>query len=133
MVADGKLKLEDPIAFSKDELVPDRMHSPIRDRNPKGGEMPLQEMIKAAISESDGTAADVLQRVAGGANGVQAHIDSFGISDMKVRYTHKEFANTWERQYENSTTPRAAVQLLNALWSQKQRRLRAAIRRNCFC
>lgn len=119
MVADGKLKLEDPIAFSKDELVPSRMHSPIRDKYPNGGEMPLQEMIKAAMSISDGTAADVLQRIAGGAEGVQAHIDSFGISDMKVRYTHKEFANTWERQYDNWTTPRAAVQLLKALWSQK--------------
>lgn len=119
LVADGKLKLDDPIVFSKDELVPGRMHSPIRDENPNGGEMPLKEMIKAAVSVSDGTAADVLQRVAGGAAGVQAYIDSLGITDMKVRYTHKEFANTWERQYDNWSTPRAAVQLVRSLWSQK--------------
>lgn len=121
MVADGKLKLDDKIAFGKDELVPGRMHSPIRDSNPNGGEMPLQEMIKAAVSVSDGTAADVLQRVAGGADGVQRYIDSQGVKDMKVRYTHKEFADTWERQYDNWSTPRAAVELLRALWSQKEK------------
>ncbi|MDM7921778.1 MAG: class A beta-lactamase [Pyrinomonadaceae bacterium] len=119
MAVDGKINLDDQIAFAKDELVPARMHSPIRDENPNGGKMPLKEMIKAAVSVSDGTAADVLQRLAGGAAGVQAFIDSLGVTEMKVRYSHTEFAEAWERQYDNWSTPRAAVQLLRALWSQK--------------
>ncbi|QYO67191.1 serine hydrolase [Leptolyngbya sp. 7M] len=34
---------------------------------------------------------------------------------MKVKFTHKEFSNNPERQYENWATPRAAVALLKEL------------------
>lgn len=112
----GKLTLEQKIVISKGELVPSNMRSPIRDKNPNGGEIPVEELIKLAISESDGTAADVLQRVAGDAKGVQAYIDSLGIKDMQVKYTHKEFGAEWKLQYENSLTPNAATVLLRALY-----------------
>lgn len=118
-VAAGELTLDQKITIGKDEIVPTRMHSPFRDKNPNGGEATVRELIELAISVSDGTAADVLQRVAGGAEGVQNHIDSLGIDAMKVRYTHKEFSNNNERQFENWTTPIAAIQLLQSLWRQK--------------
>ncbi len=111
----GKHKLADKITVSKDELVPDRMHSPYRDKNPNGGEITVGELIELAVSVSDGTAADVLQRVAGGAAGVQSFIDSLNIDAMKVKYTHKEFSNNNERQYENWASPRATVALLSCL------------------
>jgi beta-lactamase class A len=114
-VEQGKLTRDQKIAFSKDDLVPAMMRSPIRDKNPNGGEMTVEELIKFAISESDGTAADVLQRVAGDEKGVQAYIDSVGIKDMQVKYTHKEFGEEWKLQYENSLTPEAAIALLIAL------------------
>src|SRR5690606_10583793 len=63
----GELTLDSTIEFTKDELVPAGMHSPIREKFPDGGKMTVGEMIRWAMSESDGTAADVLQRVAGGA------------------------------------------------------------------
>lgn len=111
----GKHKLDEKILVTKDELVPDRMHSPFRDRNPNGGESTVQELIELAVKVSDGTAADVLQRVAGGADGVQSFIESLNIDAMKVKFTHKEFSNNPERQYENWATPRAAVALLKEL------------------
>ncbi|CAN5752831.1 class A beta-lactamase [soil metagenome] len=115
----GELDLDEKIKVGTDELVTTRMHSPFRDKNPNGGETTIRELIELAVSVSDGTAADVLQRVAGGAEGVQSYIDSLGIDAMKVRYTHKEFSNNNERQYENWATPKAAVQLLHSLWKQK--------------
>lgn len=119
-VAAGELERNAKIKVGKDELVPSRMHSPFRDKNPNGGEATVEELIELAVSVSDGTAADVLQqRVAGGAEGVQSYIDSLGIEAMKVRYTHKEFSNNNERQYENWATPKAVVQLLDSLWKQK--------------
>jgi len=118
-VAAGELARNAKITVGKDELVPSRMHSPFRDKNPNGGEATLEELMELAVSVSDGTAADVLQRIAGGAEGVQTYIDSLGIEAMKVRYTHKEFSNNNERQYENWATPMAAVQLLDSLWKQK--------------
>ncbi len=115
----GELTLDQKITIGTDELVPSRMHSPFRDKNPNGGEATVRELIELAVSVSDGTAADVLQRVAGGAEGVQNHIVSLGIDGMKVRYTHKEFSNDNERQFDNWATPKAAVQLLDSLWKQK--------------
>lgn len=115
LVDEGKHQLDEKITVAKDELVPTRMHSPFRDKNPNGGEATVKELIELAVSISDGTAADVLQRVAGGAEGVQGFIDSLAIESMKVKYTHKEFSNNNERQYENWAMPRGAVDLLDAL------------------
>ena len=115
-IDERKLTLEQKIRVGKGELVPSNMRSPIRDKNPNGTVMTVQELIRFAISESDGTAADVLQRVAGDAKGVQAYIDSLGITEMKVKYTHKEFGSEWKFQYENWVTPEAAVTLLNGLY-----------------
>lgn len=108
----GKLTRDQKIAIAKAEMVPGGMRSPIRDKNPNGVEMSVQELIKFAISESDGTAADVLQRVAGGATGVQSYIDSMNTIGMEVKWSHKEFSKDWNWQYENFATPDAAVGLL---------------------
>jgi beta-lactamase class A len=116
-VEEGKLDSDERIGISKDEMVPSNMRSPIRDTNPNGGEMSVRELIRYAMSESDGTAADVLQRVAGGATGVQAYIDSLGIRDMKVVRSHKEFGQKWELQYENWVTPAAANEVLIKLYA----------------
>jgi beta-lactamase class A len=114
-VQDGDLTLDTVIEFTEDDLVPRRMHSPIRDKSPSGGKLSVEELIKGAMSVSDGTAADVLQRVAGGAKGVQAYLDTLGIEGMKVVYSHREFDQEYERQYDNAVTPRGAVQLLKVL------------------
>lgn len=109
-----KQNLDKIVAISKEEYVPANMRSPLRDK--QSTELTVRELIRYAISESDGTAADVLQRIAGGASGVQAYIDSLGIADTKVKYSHKEFGKAWPLQYENWTTPEAAADLLIMLW-----------------
>ncbi len=114
-VEEGKLRLDEKVIFGKDELVPSGMHSPLKEKNPNGGEATLEEMIRLASSESDGTAADVLQRVAGGADGVNAYLASVGVEAMNVTYTHKEFSNNIERQAANWTTPKGAAALLEKL------------------
>lgn len=119
MVADGKLTLDTRIKIEKEEFVPAGMHSPIRDKIPNGGELTIGELIESAVSVSDGTASDVLQRVAGGAKGVQTFIDQLGVSGMNVRHTHKEFAADWDLQYKNSITAESAVRLLQKLWDEK--------------
>jgi len=108
----GKLTLDQKVKIAKNDFVPSNMRSPIRDSNQNGVDLTVEELLRAAISESDGTAADVLQRVAGGAKGVQTYIDSFGIGEMTVKHTHKEFGQKWELQYENWATPMGTFNLL---------------------
>ncbi len=118
-VAEGKLALDQKIKFTTDDLVNPNQRSPLRDKNPKGGEVTVDELIRLAIVESDGTACDVLTRIAGGPAAVEAYIASVGVSDMQMKRTHKEFGKAWDLQYENWATPEAAAQLLTVLWSQK--------------
>ena len=55
-VSEGKFTLDEKIKFTAEDLVPTNQRSPLRDKNPKGGEATVDELIRLAISESDGTA-----------------------------------------------------------------------------
>ncbi|MFL6467537.1 MAG: class A beta-lactamase [Pyrinomonadaceae bacterium] len=117
MVDDGKLRLDQLVNVEESDLTTMNQKSPIRDQNPMGTQMFLEDILKAAVSESDGTASDVLQRLAGGAPAVQAYVESLGIRDMKIVWSHKQFSSEWSRQYDNWTTPVASVELLRKLWA----------------
>jgi beta-lactamase class A len=70
----GKIKLEQKVAVTKSDFVRAGQHSPIRDRNPDGAEITVSELIRFAIAESDGTASDVLMKLAGGSQAVQKYL-----------------------------------------------------------
>ena len=107
--------LDEKIVVTKDDLVGPNQHSPLRDKNPNGGEFTVRELMRLALAESDGTASDVLMRVAGGAFEIQAYLTQIGIGDMRVANTEKEIGRDWETQYQNWATPLAAVELLRSM------------------
>lgn len=110
------LDIDQKIAVTKDDFVLPGQRSPIRDKFPNGTEMSVRDLIRYAIEESDGTASDVLLRVAGGGPRVQAYLADLGITDMKIVNTEKEIGRDWKTQYENWSTPEAASALLQALY-----------------
>lgn len=114
-VEQGLLTLDQKIKVEKADMVSPGQRSPIRDKNPNGTELSVRELIGLAVSESDGTASDVLMRVAGGAAAIQTYIDEVGIAEMIVKNTEKEFAKDWQVQYDNWASPEGAVALLAAL------------------
>jgi beta-lactamase class A len=114
-VALGEVSLDEKVAFTSEDLVPAGMRSPLRDKNPKGGEATIEELIRLAVAESDGTASDILQRVAGGAREVQAFIDSLGIAEMQFKHSHKEFFKERRLQFDNWSSPEGAVALMTAV------------------
>jgi beta-lactamase class A len=131
MVDEGKLRLDQLVNVGESDLTTMNQKSPIRDQNPMGTQMFLEDILKAAVSESDGTASDVLQRLAGGAPAVQAYVESLGIRDMKIVWSHKQFSSEWSRQYDNCTTPVASVELLRKLWASSSDP--SASSANCRC
>src|SRR5882757_4183558 len=56
----GLLRLDQTVSVAKAEMVPRALHSPIRDQHPDGTSLPVRELLRFAVSESDGTASDVL-------------------------------------------------------------------------
>jgi beta-lactamase class A len=115
----GRLKLEQKVAVTKIDFVRTGQHSPIRDRNPNGAEITVNELIRFAIVESDGTASDVLMKLAGGPQAVQAYLNDLSVSDLSVLNTEKEIGQDWQVQYRNFSTPDAAVALLRALHEKR--------------
>ena len=114
-VEQGNLKLEQKIRIEKSDLVPKRLRSPIRDRYPQGAELGLAEVLKYSVSDSDGTACDVLLKAVGGADAVTKYLREIGVGDMVVATTEKEMAQDESVQYQNWSSPKAANDLLRLL------------------
>lgn len=115
----GKLKLEQKVVVTKNDFVRAGQYSPIRDRNPNGTEVTVNELIRLAISESDGTASDVLMKLAGGPQAVQTYLTGLSVSELIVLNSEKEIGQDWQVQYRNFSTPEAAVALLRALHEKR--------------
>jgi beta-lactamase class A len=118
-VDEGKLKLDQKVKVEKGDFVPAGMYSPVRDKNPKGAELSLAELLRYAVSESDGTASDVLLNLAGGPKDVNAFLNEIRVSGINVVNSEKEIGRDWKTQYENWATPAGAVELLAALQDRR--------------
>lgn len=117
-VDQGKLKLEQRVRVEKSDLVGPGLLSPIRDRNPNGVELSLNELLRFAVSESDGTASDVLLKLVG-VEAVSKYLSELGVSEIVVANSENEISKDWQTQYRNWASPRGAVQLLRALHERR--------------
>ena len=108
----GALTLDQSVTVEAADMVPAGLHSPIRDRFPKGITMHLRDLLRFMISESDGTASDVLLRMAGGPGPVTEYIQNLGIHGIAVATSEAEMAQGPMVQYRNWATPLAMASLL---------------------
>ena len=111
----GKFKPDQEVEIRKEDFVKPGQASQLRDNFPNGTKIPLWHVIEYAISQSDGTASDVLLGLAGGPGEVQKYVNEIGVADMSIKNSEKEFSKDWQTQYENYSTPNAAVALLTEL------------------
>ena len=115
----GEIDLNQKVRITKEDYVGRDAHSPIRDKYPNGTELTVTDLLRFALSESDGTASDVLMKVAGGPQAVQAYLAELGIKDIIVLDTEKALAQDHSLQFRNYATPDAAVALLRALHEKR--------------
>ena len=111
----GRFALDEKVGITGADMVRKGMRSPLRDRNPNGGEFTIRELIRLAMAESDGTASDVLMRVLGDQGETQAFLTRIGIFELRVADPEKEIGRDWETQYRNYASPAASVELLRWL------------------
>jgi len=120
----GQLRLDQLVPVDSADIAP--VHSPITERYPTGGiSLSIEDLLRGAIVESDGTASDVLLKLVS-PDAVTGFLRSLGIGGMKIVATEKAMARDSMVQYRNWATPTAAVALLRAL--QSGRGLSAASR-----
>ena len=115
MIDDGRVRIDQDVTISPDDFVRRGFHSPIRNVNPAGTVMPAGEIVRYSLSESDGTASDVLLDLAGGPAEVQRYLAGFGVTDFIVADSEKSISKDWETQYRNWATPQASIELLRAI------------------
>jgi beta-lactamase class A len=116
MVDDGRLSLTQPVRFLSADLISPGQHSPLRDAHPEAGvDVPLAELLRLAVQESDGVASDILLRVIGGPKVADDYINSLGIEGIHIADTEKTIGRDVKAQYRNGAEPGALVALLRLL------------------
>lgn len=111
----GAVRFDSDIVITPADYVRRGFHSPIRNLNPRGTVMRFDDILRYSLSESDGSANDVLLGIAGGPDNVQQYLSSIGINDIKVTDSTKTISMDWDTQYKNWATPEASVELLKKL------------------
>ncbi|MCP6761218.1 MAG: class A beta-lactamase [Fischerella sp. CENA71] len=109
------LKLGQKVRVTRNDFVTARQHSPIRDNHPQGVELSVSDLLRFMVSESDGTACDVLLRLVGGPQFVTKYLRDLGVNGIVVANTEKELGQNELAQYRNWATPEEVVVLLRAL------------------
>ena len=117
-VDNKKLTLEQRVRVEKSDFVRLGQHSPIRDKNPNGVELSVSELLRFAVSESDGTASDVLLELVG-VEFVTRYLNELGANEIVVADSEKAIGKDWETQYRNWASPHGAIQLLRGLYEKR--------------
>ncbi len=108
----GNFSLQDTIVIGKSEYIPETGHSPLRDTYPNGANLTIQEILEYNISQSDGTACDVLLKLVGGPEKVQKSMHDLGIKNIAISTTEMVQVANDTIQYQNWSTPKAMNKLL---------------------
>ncbi len=115
----GKINLTQRVRVERSDFVRAGQHSPVRDKNPNGTELTVGELLRLMVSESDGTASDVLLKLVGGAEAVSKYLNELKVTEVVVANTEKEIGQDRETQYRNWASPKGAVGLLRALHERR--------------
>jgi beta-lactamase class A len=108
----GKITLNQDIFVSKADMIPN-LYSPMREKYPEGNiNLPLSEILKYTVSQSDNSGCDLLFKLIGGTEKANKFIHKIGVKDVAILDPEVRIQNDWSLQYRNYTTPFAAIQLL---------------------
>lgn len=112
------MSLDQQIYVPKSALQPNT-HSPLREVKPEGNfYISIRELLQYSVSQSDNNACDILFDFLGSTTYVEQYIKSLGIQQISITKTEKEMSENFNKQYDNWTTPYAAVQLLEIFRQQ---------------
>lgn len=115
-VEEGRFTMAQKVRFLPSDLISPDQYSPLRDAHPHGNvDVPVEELMRDAVVDSDGVASDILMRSLGGPAAAEAYVRSLGISGIVIRDTEKTLGGDVALENRNTAQPRAMVALLRML------------------
>lgn len=115
-VDEGRLSLDEEVLVKKEDYIPNTW-SPIAAKHPEGNiHLTIRDLISYTVASSDNNGCDVLFRLLGGPDKVNAYIVGLGINDIAIKNTEREMHQSWGLQFKNWTTPSAMVNLLDKFY-----------------
>ena len=118
----GKFSFDQKIKIEKKDLLPN-LYSPIRDRYPAGTSLTIAKILEYTVAESDNVGCDILLRLIGGPQVVEAYFAKNNFKDVSIQFNEETQQNNWDLQFQNWTTPRAANQVLASFYYNKKKYL----------
>lgn len=118
----GKFSLNQKIKISKKDLLPN-LYSPIREKYPEGANLSIAEILAYTVSESDNVGCDVLLRLIGGPQVVEAYFTRNKFKDISIKMNEEVQQGNWDLQFQNWTTPKAANEVLAAFYYNRTKLL----------
>ncbi len=113
MVDKGTISLEDKIHLTKEDLSDTATMSPMRDEYfKKDTSLPISELIRFMVSESDNIACDILLKKAGGPKRVEDFIHGLGVTGFAIAATEKQMHANTKLQYKSWCEPKEMTHLL---------------------
>jgi beta-lactamase class A len=113
-VDDGKLSLDQKIRIDPKDLV-SVANFDTRKKYSPGAELSVRELLHLTVSESDGTASDVLLRLVGGPEQVTKYLRELGIEDLVIAKYEREVAANPHVADQNWATAESMIELLKLL------------------
>ena len=115
-VEQGRLALTQNVRFLPSDLIAPDQYSPLRDAHAHGNaDVPVEDLLRLAVSQSDGVASDILLRVLAGPPVADAYIRSLGIEGIHILDTEQTLGREVKLEDRDSAQPRALVALLRLL------------------
>src|ERR1700733_1544620 len=112
----GALTLDQPVRFLPQDRILPHVYSPLQDKYPNADvDVPLRELLRLTVSLSDNVAADILLRVVGGPEVVNAYIAALGINGFHLQDSEVVLHQEMSAQYRNWFEPAGAVALLRKI------------------
>lgn len=118
----GKLTLGQPVEISKETVSTD-LYSPIKDKYPNGTTLPLSEIIRYTVAESDNVGCDIMFGLLGGTEQVQKYFEEKGYSEQSIKTTEEEQQANWDIQFQNWTKVSQANKILFDYYSNTKKLL----------
>lgn len=117
-VEKGKLSLDQKVSLNQSNLH-ENTWSPLREKYPNGGIVPLSEIIEYTVAKSDNNGCDILLKLLGGTQVVQKFMNVKGVKNFQIKYNEEAMHKDWNAQYENYSTTNSAVDVLKKFYDGK--------------